>query len=108
MAHTCHAHNCAKLVPPKMLMCAYHWHTLPAKVQRAVWREYRPGQERDKRPSLRYLAVQRLAVMHSAFKPHDEGAALICADYLREAVAFQQAAIAEGSGDPLEGMVPSP
>lgn len=107
MAHTCHAHECSHAVPPKMLMCAKHWRALPAKVQRAIWREYRSGQERDKSPSVRYLAVQRLAVMHSAFKPNDEAAALVCANYLREAIAFQQAAIAEGAGDPLEGLVPS-
>jgi hypothetical protein len=90
-----------------MFMCRDHWFTLPKKIQNAIWREYRPGQEKDKKPSLRYLAVQRLACSHLAFKPHDEQAALACAQILAEAIQFQQAAIQAGVGDPLEGLVPA-
>lgn len=107
MSHTCHAHGCSKPVPPRMLFCKAHWFALPKDVQQAIWREYRPGQEIDKEPSFRYLAVQRLAVLHTAFKPNDEAAARVCATYLTEAVFFQQKCIELGLGDPLEGLVPS-
>lgn len=106
MSHTCHAHGCNRPVPPSMWGCRTHWFSLPKAVRDAVWREYRSGQEVDKRPSPRYLAVQRIAVMHTAFKPNDEGAARICAEYLREAIEFQQKSIALGLGDPLVGLVP--
>lgn len=86
--------------------CREHWFGLPKKIRDAIWREYRPGQERDKQPSYRYLAVQRLAVMHTAFKPHDEAAANICQKYLYEAVAYATMAKDAGQGDPLDGLLP--
>lgn len=107
MAHTCHAHGCDRLVPPAMWGCRTHWFALPKKIRDAVYREYRPGQEDDKQPSLRYMAVQRLAVMHTAFKPFDEMAARVCAEYLFEALQWQKHAIAAGWGDPLAGLVPA-
>lgn len=64
-----------------------------------------PGRSATRRPSLRYLAVQRLAVMHTAFVPNDETAARTCAEYLAESVAFAEQAKAAGLGDPLEGLV---
>jgi len=106
MAHTCHAHECNRRVPPAMFMCKAHWFSLPKRTRDAIWREYRPGQEDDKRPSLRYLAVQRFAVGEAAFKPHDEAAALVTAQYMLEAQAYRQKAIDAGLGDPLEGLVP--
>ncbi len=107
MSHTCHAHGCTKRVPPKMFACLQHWRALPVKIQRAIWREYRPGQERDKDASLRYLAVQRLAVAHTAFKPNDEEAALVVAGYLQQALILAKQAVAAGLGDPLEGLLDS-
>jgi hypothetical protein len=92
VVHTCHAHGCDTIVKEKRLMCWSHWSKLPRNIQDAVWREYRPGQEVDKKPSLRYLAVQRLAISHAAFKPNDEAAAMTVATYLQEA---------------LEGLVPA-
>jgi hypothetical protein len=89
-----------------MFACRPHWFALPKKVRDAVWREYRSGQENTKDPSLRYMAVQRIAVMHTAFKPNDEAAALVCAGYLSDALMFQQAAITAGLGDPLDGLLP--
>ena len=88
-----------------MFACKAHWFGLPVKIRRAIWREYKPGQERTKDPSLRYLAVQRLAVMHTAFKPHDEEAAAVCAKYLQQALAFADAAVERGEGNPLEGLL---
>jgi hypothetical protein len=49
-------------VPPRLLMCSPHWRMVPPTVQRAVLRNYRPGQERDKRPTPAYLAAAALAV----------------------------------------------
>lgn len=62
MPHFCHAFQCKKEVPPRMLMCAPHWRMVPARVQKQVWAHYRPGQEVDKNPSEAYLTVQRTAV----------------------------------------------
>jgi hypothetical protein len=104
--HQCHAHGCTAKVPPRMFACKRHWFGLPKKIRDAIWREYRPGQENDKQASARYMAVQRLAVMHTAFKPHDEAAALVCAGYLQEALAFAELAKQNGQGNPLEGLLP--
>lgn len=63
--HRCHAEGCDATIPPRLLMCRKHWRMVPRWLQRAVWAAYRPGQEDDKRPSLRYLLVQcraRIAV----------------------------------------------
>lgn len=87
-------------------MCKPHWAALPKPIRDAVWREYRLGQERDKRPSSRYLAVQRLAVAHTAFLLEDEEAALVAATYLILAEGFASRAIEEGAGDPLEDLRP--
>jgi hypothetical protein len=89
-----------------MLFCLTHWRALPQKIKDAVWREYRPGQERDKKPSLRYLAVQRIACAYSVFRPDDETAALQAINYLKEAVSYSRAAVEAGLGDPLENLVP--
>lgn len=62
MSHTCHAEACTKVIPPRLLMCARHWALVPSAWQRIVWREYRPGQEKDKRPSAQYLLVQAIVV----------------------------------------------
>jgi len=106
VSHTCHSPDCTRPVPPRMLFCLPHWRALPKKVQDAVWREYRSGQEIDKKPSLRYLSVQRLACAHSVFKPDDEEAALLALVCLKEAVNYSRAAVEAGLGDPLENLAP--
>ncbi len=103
--HTCHAHGCTTQVPPKMFMCKTHWYTLRKPMRDAIWREYRPGQERDKAPSASYMAVQRRAVGEVAFKPNDEAAATIAAPYLLEAETWRKRAIEEDGSDPLAGLV---
>jgi hypothetical protein len=40
--------------------CREHWFKLPKPLRDAIWREYRPGQEADKRPSKRYVATAML------------------------------------------------
>jgi hypothetical protein len=78
-------------------MCREHWTRVPPATRAAIWREYRPGQERDKNPS---------AIMQAAFVPYSEASALVCARYLMRVVEWQKTAIASGFGDPLEGLVP--
>lgn len=51
MSHTCHARGCKKYCRPEHLMCVRHWRKVPVRIQRAVYRHYRPGQCDDKRPS---------------------------------------------------------
>jgi hypothetical protein len=104
--HVCHAHDCTTIVPPRMLMCSRHWFSLPAKLRAAVWRHYVPGQEQRKNPSASYMAIQYLAVCHTAFKAFDEASALACAGYLIQAKTWQTQALSEGLPDPLEGLLP--
>jgi hypothetical protein len=68
MKHTCHARNCAKEVPPKLLMCLKHWRMVPRDLQRAVWAAYHEGQEITKDPSLEYLRAARAAIQAVAAK----------------------------------------
>jgi len=68
MKHTCHAQGCTTVVPPKLLMCLYHWRMVPRELQRAVWATYRKGQEIDKRPSADYLTAARAAIEAVAAK----------------------------------------
>lgn len=57
MKHTCHWPSCTREVPPAMWGCREHWFKLPKPLRDSIWKEYRPGQEIDKRPSDQYLAV---------------------------------------------------
>lgn len=88
-----------------MLMCAKHWFSLRKPLRDAVWREYQNGQEISKTPTARYMAVQQLAVAECAFRPNDETAAATAAPYLLNAERWRQRAIAQGHGDPLEGLL---
>lgn len=110
MTHTCHAPHCTRVVPPRMFACREHWFALPKRIRDAIWQEYRPGQERDKQPSLRYLAVQRFACAHLAFRTHDEAAARESAAYLDQALRYAEEAYAQRPelGNPLEGLTPVP
>jgi hypothetical protein len=87
-----------------MFACRGHWASVRKVLQDAIWREFREGQEVDKRPSLRYLAVQQRAVAELAFKPNDEEAARVAAEYLVNSERFRKAAIDAGAGDPLAGI----
>lgn len=62
MKHTCHVPHCEVVVPSKQLMCGRHWRMVPAPMQKAVWRYYRPGQEIDKKPSLQWDAAANAAI----------------------------------------------
>lgn len=104
MTHTCHAPGCSRSVPPKMFACRNHWYALPKPIRDAIWFEYRSGQEQDKRPSFRYLAVQQWACGYLAFRPDDESAALEALEYLKNAVRWARRAIEAGAGDPLVGL----
>lgn len=58
--HTCHWTGCPKQVPPAMWGCKEHWFKLPRQLRDLIWREYRPGQEKDGTPSERYLVAAAL------------------------------------------------
>lgn len=59
--HLCHWPGCQVEVPPRLWGCKTHWYTLPPEIRRKIWREYRPGQEITKTPSLAYIAVAKEA-----------------------------------------------
>lgn len=101
MPHTCHAHGCHTPVPPRMFMCRDHWRVVSPRMQKAIWAEYREGQENDKRPSLRYLAVQQRAIGEVAFAPFDPELARVSAEYIMKSEKLREAAIEAGEGDPL-------
>lgn len=101
MPHTCHAHGCQTPVPESLVMCRAHWFAVPKRLRDAIWSEYRRGQEFDKSPSSRYMAVQQQAIGEVAFKPDDEAAAAAAAPYLLRAQRWRERAIRDGQGDPL-------
>jgi D-alanyl-D-alanine dipeptidase len=53
--HTCHWPGCTVQVPPAMWGCKEHWFTLPRGLRLLIWNNYRPGQEKDGKPSQEYL-----------------------------------------------------
>lgn len=57
--HHCHWPGCGKQVPPAMWGCKAHWFKLPAGLRAKIWATYRPGQEKDMKPSATYLHVAR-------------------------------------------------
>jgi hypothetical protein len=57
--HGCHWPGCGRQVPPAMWGCRPHWYALPAELRARIWRTYRPGQEKDQRPSRDYVEVAR-------------------------------------------------
>lgn len=99
--HTCHAHQCDIRVPPAMFMCKPHWNTLPRVYRFAILREYRPGQEIDKSPSQRYLAVAFRAIGWLASRGSDEASAKATARYREFSDEMRAGAIHDGLGDPL-------
>lgn len=103
--HTCHAHGCTTVVSPRLFACRKHWFALRELLRKAIWREYRVGQEVRKDPSLRYLAVQQRAVAELVFKSNDEEAAKLSVYYLQESEKWRQMAIEQGAGDPLAGLL---
>lgn len=106
MSHRCHAHECKRAIPPKLFVCIQHWGQLPGNLRDAIWEEYTPRQEVTKTPTIRYLAVQQWCVGVLAFKPNDEKAAYVAAQYFRRAENLRQYAIKKGFGDPLKGIAP--
>jgi hypothetical protein len=101
--HVCHAYGCTVAVSPRMFMCRTHWCSVRPVLRRAIWREYKEGQEIRKDPTLRYLAVQQRAVAEVAFKIDPEAAA----EYVAKSEHFRQRAVDAGLGDPLVGLVPA-
>lgn len=58
--HKCHWPGCEQYVSPELWGCLEHWGRLPAQLRDAILREYRPGQEVRKEPSLRYIVLARI------------------------------------------------
>ena len=73
--HDYHWPGCDKQVPPAMWGCKKHWFTLPAKLRAAIWKHYRPGQEKDLSPSKEYLqvadTVQKWCIQYMSGESHD-------------------------------------
>lgn len=59
--HECHWPGCGKAVPPAAWGCLRHWRLLPASIRRAIWAEYRVGQEQTKTPSKDYVSAAQRA-----------------------------------------------
>lgn len=97
-------YGCPVAVRPALFMCREHWFSLRKPLRDAIHREYRRGQEKTKRPTVRYLAVQQWAIAESAFRPLDERAAAVAAPYFFKAQLLRALAIETGAGDPLEGI----
>lgn len=57
--HHCHWPGCKQQVPPAMWGCRAHWYRLPKALRDRIWAAYRPGQEKDMKPSREYLEVAR-------------------------------------------------
>ena len=55
--HRCHWPGCTQQVPPAMWGCKEHWFKLPHRLRQEIWKTFRPGQEKDMRPSKEYLAA---------------------------------------------------
>ncbi len=62
MTHTCHAIDCNKKVPPKMLMCRKHWYMVDKPLRDKVWETYVAGQEITKDPTSKYLKAAKAAI----------------------------------------------
>jgi len=43
--------------------CKRHWFMVPKPIRDRIWRHYRPGQERDWKPSRAYLEAAKEAVV---------------------------------------------
>lgn len=59
--HHCHWPGCEKQVPPARWGCRPHWYALPEELRTAIWRSFKPGQERTGTPSREYVAAARAA-----------------------------------------------
>ncbi len=62
MSHTCHAIDCSRKVPPKMLMCRRHWFMVDKPLRDKVWETYIVGQEVTKDPTSEYLKAAQAAI----------------------------------------------
>lgn len=76
MSHTCHADGCDVEVPPTIFMCKKHWFMVPKRLRDLIWKNYRPGQEIDKRPTAEYLHIALEAIEAVAKKEEQNRQAL--------------------------------
>lgn len=59
--HACHWPGCRRQVPPAMWGCRRHWEQLPKNIRDAIWRAFRPGQEKTGRVTEAYIQAARAA-----------------------------------------------
>lgn len=78
--HHCHWPGCPIQVPPARWGCQPHWYRLPANLRTRIWRAYRPGQEKDLKPSPEYRIVAT-EVMAWIFKNDPEVAKQAALDF---------------------------
>lgn len=93
MRHECHAHDCKREIPPRLLMCGRHWRLVPPAVRELVWSVYRKGQEITKDPTTAYLAAHHLAIAHVA---RAEGYTKAAEEHRRYSEQYAAEAKAEG------------
>lgn len=62
-SRTCPIKGCTVQIQNKMLMCHHHWGLCPKPLRSAVWRWYRPGQEKSGAPSPMYYEAARNAIV---------------------------------------------
>lgn len=60
--HLCHAIGCSAHVPPRLLMCPYHWEMVPADIKKRVKDHYRVGQCDRRDPSREWMNAAKAAV----------------------------------------------
>lgn len=53
--HLCHNPNCRKPISPALVVHRKAWFQVPRGLRSTIWRYYREGQEKSKRPSPEYL-----------------------------------------------------
>jgi protein gp37 len=58
----CSARACERDVAPKLFMCGTHWRMVPRRLQAAIWKHFRPGQEHDGKVTGKWLEAAQAAI----------------------------------------------
>ena len=62
LQRTCPINGCKVAIRNSLLMCPEHWGMCPKSLRSAVWRWYRPGQEKNGMASPMYVEAARAAI----------------------------------------------
>ncbi len=60
----CRWPGCEKQVPVRLWGCEDHWKRVPSDLLRALWLEFRPGQETDLQPSEGWVRAEQAIQDH--------------------------------------------